>query len=749
MKRSSDQSQRIAVMLLACGLLAGTSAAQDVTRPGDPIVASSGNYPGGEPPESAIDNTAATKYLNFDRLNTGFTVTPSGTGVVRSLVIVTANDAPERDPTSYILEGSNDGTNFSLISQGTLVPQIARFALSTVSFANTAVYTQYRVTFPTVRANSNSMQVAEVQLNTNINVLGAGATVATTYTNGGHSNLGEGAENLVDNLLDTKMGIFGGGDGETTIDFVPAAGSSVITGGEIFGGNDDESWPGRTPSTLTLLGSNDGVTFTQLYTGSLTQVSRNYEGQEFTFSNTVAYSRYRVVLGASSDYFTQVGEIRLMGTVVSTAAPNDTCGTAQVVVAGANPGNNLHATGTDSTPCGTDDSLDVWYTYHAVNSGLTEVNTIGTGSLDTTLAIYDGCGGPLLGCDDNSNGSKSRIRFQAVANHDYKIRVAGAFGTAGSFTLNIDPAPVVHIDQRVALNYNFNGMVHSGESGVPDASDGYRTISDRGLRITGEVGSLDVGLEGRTGIPYTVITQPNTLDIVHLGDRNLVDNSLHQFNDIPDDDFGIQPNWLPDTNQTAPQTTVLPTPVVMSPNAQIGVLFDASNGGTTITCRLNFASGDPILVDFDAPDWFGLQHPLPPGPGVQEQETLGVYAGADSNDQGYTGVPLNVVESVVTTASLTRDGFDALGRQLVSISFSTERSFEGANVGTAIFAVTLRDATLACTADFNNDTVVDFFDYLDFVQAFASNESSSDFNHDSVIDFFDYLDFVQAFAAGC
>jgi hypothetical protein len=45
--------------------------------------------------------------------------------------------------------------------------------------------------------------------------------------------------------------------------------------------------------------------------------------------------------------------------------------------------------------------------------------------------------------------------------------------------------------------------------------------------------------------------------------------------------------------------------------------------------------------------------------------------------------------------------------------------------------------------------VVDFFDYLDFVQAFASNESTSDFNHDNVIDLFDYLDFVQAFAAGC
>ncbi|MBU6414230.1 MAG: hypothetical protein KGS45_12240 [Planctomycetes bacterium] len=49
-------------------------------------------------------------------------------------------------------------------------------------------------------------------------------------------------------------------------------------------------------------------------------------------------------------------------------------------------------------------------------------------------------------------------------------------------------------------------------------------------------------------------------------------------------------------------------------------------------------------------------------------------------------------------------------------------------------------------ADFNGDTVVDFFDYLDFVAEFAAASLESDFNDDGVIDFFDYLDFVAAFA---
>jgi hypothetical protein len=54
-----------------------------------------------------------------------------------------------------------------------------------------------------------------------------------------------------------------------------------------------------------------------------------------------------------------------------------------------------------------------------------------------------------------------------------------------------------------------------------------------------------------------------------------------------------------------------------------------------------------------------------------------------------------------------------------------------------------------CSADFNNDGVLDFFDYLDFVSMFADMSPGADFNHDGEIDIFDYLDFVNAFSMGC
>ena len=55
----------------------------------------------------------------------------------------------------------------------------------------------------------------------------------------------------------------------------------------------------------------------------------------------------------------------------------------------------------------------------------------------------------------------------------------------------------------------------------------------------------------------------------------------------------------------------------------------------------------------------------------------------------------------------------------------------------------------ACAADFNRDGQVDFFDYLDFVQAFSNEDPFADFNGDGQVDFFDYLDFVASFALGC
>ena len=189
----------VAISLLVLG---GTVDAALITRPGDPILLVTGTNDGdnnasadpnddtNRPPPAnegvvnAIDGTTA-KYLNFQDLNSGFIVTPaSGASVVRALRIYTANDAPNRDPASFVLEGSNagDAGPFTPIAAGDLALPMARNGndpdgggplppdtrlddFQEVLINNSTSYTSYRLTFPVLRkAGADvAMQIGEVE----------------------------------------------------------------------------------------------------------------------------------------------------------------------------------------------------------------------------------------------------------------------------------------------------------------------------------------------------------------------------------------------------------------------------------------------------------------------------------------------------------------------------------------------------------------------------------------------------------
>ena len=153
--------------------LLGLVGPHDASSPADLIVASSTNSPASEGATNAIDDDQFTKYRNFDKLNAGFTVTLSrGPTVVigvtlTSAILTSGNDGPERDPASYSLEGSNDGTNFLAISRGSVPPFPRRFYTHHIMFAeNTNSFRSYRLLFPTVvnPATANSMAISEVEL---------------------------------------------------------------------------------------------------------------------------------------------------------------------------------------------------------------------------------------------------------------------------------------------------------------------------------------------------------------------------------------------------------------------------------------------------------------------------------------------------------------------------------------------------------------------------------------------------------
>ncbi|MCP4951533.1 MAG: hypothetical protein GY922_06760, partial [Proteobacteria bacterium] len=123
---------------------------EDITSPEDEVVPTSDNSPGNEQGYHAIDDDINTKYLNFDKEDSGLTIA-TGDRVVTGLALTSANDAPERDPTTFILSGSNDdGETFVEIASGDVPAFGSRFERQVVSFDNETSYSVYKLVFPTV-----------------------------------------------------------------------------------------------------------------------------------------------------------------------------------------------------------------------------------------------------------------------------------------------------------------------------------------------------------------------------------------------------------------------------------------------------------------------------------------------------------------------------------------------------------------------------------------------------------------------
>ncbi len=206
----------------------------------------------------------------------------------------------------------------------------------------------------------------------------------------------------------------------------------------------------------------------------------------------------------------------------------------------------------------------------------------------------------------------------------------------------------------VTLNYNFNGIVHTGEAGNPDDPNGFRSICDRALDFSSGVPNDNL-LNG-----YTIVGTPGVLDIVHLGNRNTVDNGNWAFDATADgDDIGIQPAWLPVVDQSVPQTTIMQTPLPVNTNTKVAFLYQISNGGGSFDVTFTFASGNTFTVQLGGGDWFG-----------------GAYLGTQNVDSGFAGANLSITEARIDMGSQA-------GEVATEITFSNQTN---PNAGYAILA---------------------------------------------------------------
>jgi cytochrome c2 len=119
-----------------------------------------------ESPRHAVDNNPKTKYLNFGKAGSGLMIAiPAPPLVVTAVELVSANDSPDRDPASYLLEGSGDGKTFERISARAVPEFPERFRSQRFEFDNDRAYSTFRLTFPKLRnSGADAMQIGEVRL---------------------------------------------------------------------------------------------------------------------------------------------------------------------------------------------------------------------------------------------------------------------------------------------------------------------------------------------------------------------------------------------------------------------------------------------------------------------------------------------------------------------------------------------------------------------------------------------------------
>jgi hypothetical protein len=84
-------------------------------------------------------------------------------------------------------------------------------------------------------------------------------------------------------------------------------------------------------------------------------------------------------------------------------------------------------------------SPDVYYMIEADSTGFVTLDTAGS-NFDTVLAVYDGCEGAMLECNDDALGLgyQSRVTMLLNKGQTYSVRIAGYNGATGQFDLTYD-----------------------------------------------------------------------------------------------------------------------------------------------------------------------------------------------------------------------------------------------------------------------------------------------------------------------
>lgn len=268
----------------------------DVTDGVDITVEASSQINEGEGFLKAVDNDVATKWLTAWTSDGWLKVSIPEAKAINGYSITSANDAPNRDPNTWTLEGSNDGETWVVLDAQAGQTWENRFERRVFTIANDVAYSMYKLDV-TVNNSDGLMGFAEMELlqiayRDEVDATDAGATVTASS----QINEGEGYAKTIDNDVATKWLTAWTSTGWIQVD-LGAGNAKAVNGLAITSANDA---PNRDPNTWTLLGSNDGENWDVLDEQAGQSWENRFERRVFDFDNDTAYQMYKLDVTANN-----------------------------------------------------------------------------------------------------------------------------------------------------------------------------------------------------------------------------------------------------------------------------------------------------------------------------------------------------------------------------------------------------------------------------------------------------------------
>ena len=208
--------------------------------------------------------------------------------------------------------------------------------------------------------------------------------------------------------------------------------------------------PAETKDYLISLCDSDFDTTLSVYDAcDGTEVACNDDSCERQSSMVVSFTQGQSYRIRVAGYDGAVGNYLLTVTEAAPIPINDECSfPITLLVNEPYTGSTESATGSVASTCSDSDVRDVWFEFTAPVSRNYEIGLCQS-QFDTTLSVYDGCGGTELVCNDDACEDKSRVSIYLEEMTTYLIRVAGYRGAFGFYTILIN-SDCVFVDEPAA-----------------------------------------------------------------------------------------------------------------------------------------------------------------------------------------------------------------------------------------------------------------------------------------------------------